>query len=181
MTHTERILRARMAIAMLSLIAGTSAVYLHLYKIGLAGTLTCSTGGCDKAMFSRWGWFLGVDVAMVGIIGYSLLLGAALWGLQAAWQRHRGPALLLLFLASLGFAFTLRLKYGEFVVLRTFCPWCAISAVSITAILVLAVLQWRWHRAPAPRQSDTASMSAEFLRPKVTLPPELRRPPDGPR
>ncbi len=177
MTHTERILRARMAIAMLSLIAGTSAVYLHLYKIGLAGTLTCSTGGCDKAMFSQWGWFLGVDVAMVGIIGYSLLLGASLWGLQAAWQRHRGPALLLLFLASLGFTFTLRLKYGEFVVLGTFCPWCAISAVSITAILVLAVLQWRWLDAqPARHLTDTAAASYRFLHPESGGPGEPGQP-----
>lgn len=143
MNNGEKIVRARMAIALLSLVAGLSAVYLHLYKIGLAGALTCSTGGCDRAMFSRWGWFLGVDVALVGIIGYSLLLGTALVGLQPKWQDRRGPALLLLFLASLGFTFTLRLKYGEFVVLKTFCPWCAISAVSITLILVLAVVQWR--------------------------------------
>jgi len=182
MTHTERILRARMAIAMLSLIAGISAVYLHLYKIGMAGTLTCSTGGCDKAMFSRWGWFLGVDVAMVGIIGYSLLLGAAISGLQPRWQGRRWPALGLLVLASLGFAFTIRLKYGEFVVLRTFCPWCAISAVCITAILVLAVMQWRWFRStPSRTQFDTASMSYPFLRAKGGAPPTGpdRTPPQG--
>lgn len=178
MNRTEQIIRARMAIALLSLVAGTSAVYLHLYKIGLAGVLTCGTGGCDRAMFSRWGWFLGVDVAMVGIIGYSLLLGTALVGLQPRWQAGRVPALGLLLLASLGFAFTLRLKYGEFVVLRTFCPWCAISAVSITAILVLAVLQWRWHRAaPPPRLTDTASMSYEFLRPRPGAPPGPGEPP----
>ncbi len=149
MSNEDKIVRARMAIALLSLVAGLSAVYLHLYKIGLAGALTCSTGGCDRAMFSRWGWFLGVDVALIGIIGYSLLLGTTLVGLQPQWQNRRGPALLLLFLASLGFVFTLRLKYGEFFVLRTFCPWCAISAVSITLILGLAVLQWRLvSRAP---------------------------------
>ncbi len=167
MNRTEQIVRARMGIALLSVIAGTSAVYLHLYKLGLAGALTCSAGGCDRAMFSRWGWFLGVDVALVGIIGYSLLLGAAILGLQPRWQARRAPALGLLVLASLGFAFTIRLKYGEFVVLKTFCPWCAISAVSITVILALAVWQWRRHQAPPPpRLNDTASMSYDFLRPK---------------
>ena len=38
--------------------------------------------------------------------------------------------------------FTLRLKYGEFVVLRTFCPWCAVSAVTITLNAVLVTLDW---------------------------------------
>ena len=133
----------RMAIAFLSLIAGLSAVYLHLYKLGVIGNLTCSNGGCDRAMYSRWGWFLGVDVALIGIVGYSMLIGASLVSLQPRWQHARWPVVTLLFLAVLGFCFTLRLKYGEFIVLRTFCPWCAISAVSITIITILAVLEYR--------------------------------------
>jgi uncharacterized membrane protein len=132
-----------MAIAMLSLVAGLSAVYLHLYKIGIIGNLSCSTGGCERAMFSRWGWFLGVDVALVGVIGYSLLLAVSLASLRPRWQGSRWPVIGLLFLAVLGFTFTLRLKYAEFVILRTFCPWCAISAVSITAITILAVVEFR--------------------------------------
>ena len=46
-------------------------------------------------------------------------------------------------------AFTLRLKYAEFVILKSFCPWCAISAVSITACAVLVTLDARrLSRAP---------------------------------
>jgi uncharacterized membrane protein len=138
----------RMTIAFLSLIAGLSAVYLHLYKLGVIGNLTCSTGGCDRAMYSRWGWFLGVDVALIGIVGYSLLLATSLLSLQPRWQDATWPPRVLLVLATLGFCFTIRLKYGEFVVLRTFCPWCAISAVSITIITILAVIEFRRMRRP---------------------------------
>jgi uncharacterized membrane protein len=132
-----------MAVALLSLLAGLSAVYLHLYKLGRVGTLSCSTGGCQRAMFSPWGWFLGVDVALIGVVGYALLLGTSLASLQPRWQQSRWPVLGTLLLASIGFVFTLRLKFAEFIILRTFCPWCAISAVSITAISILAVLDWR--------------------------------------
>jgi uncharacterized membrane protein len=132
-----------MTIAFLSLIAGLSAVYLHLYKLGLVGDLSCSSGGCDRAMYSTWGWFLGVDVALVGVIGYTLLLTTSILSLQDRWRDRRWPVTALLVLALLGFLFTLRLKYGEFIVLRTFCPWCAISAVSITIITILAVLEYR--------------------------------------
>jgi uncharacterized membrane protein len=132
----------RMSIAVLSLIAGLSATYLHLYKRGLFG-LACSSGGCDRAMFSPWGWFLGIDVGLIGMIGYSLLLATSVLSLQPRFDASRWPRLLLLFLAVLGFTFTIRLKYAEFFILHTFCPWCAISAVSITAITVLAVLEWR--------------------------------------
>jgi uncharacterized membrane protein len=133
----------RMAIAVLSLITGLVALYLHLFKLGVVGNLSCSTGGCERAMFSRWGWFLGVDVALIGVIGYSLLLVTSLASLQPRWQAARWPVATLLVLALIGFVFTLRLKYGEFVVLHTFCPWCAISAVAITIITILAVIEWR--------------------------------------
>src|SRR5690606_31420048 len=42
-----------------------------------------------------------------------------------------------------GLPFTLRLKYYEFVVLETFCPWCAVSATTITLQSALVVLDWR--------------------------------------
>lgn len=132
-----------MAIALLSLVAGLVALYLHLYKAGVVGNLSCGTGGCETAMFSRYGWFLGVDVALIGVIGYTLLLLTSLASIQPRWQDARWPVGLLLVLAIIGFVFTLRLKYGEFVVLHTFCPWCAISAVAITIITVLAFLEWR--------------------------------------
>ncbi len=133
----------RMTIAFLSLVAGMSAVYLHLYKLGVVGDLSCTSGGCDRAMYSVWGWFLGVDVALIGVIGYTLLLITSILSLQDRFREARWPVTALLVLAVLGFVFTLRLKYGEFIVLRTFCPWCAISATCITIITILAVLEHR--------------------------------------
>jgi uncharacterized membrane protein len=133
----------RMAIALLSLITGLVALYLHLYKAGVVGNLSCGTGGCEVAMFSSYGWFLGVDVALIGVVGYSLLLITSMVSVQPRWVEARWPVGLLLTLAVLGFVFTLRLKYGEFIVLKTFCPWCAISAASITVITILALLEWR--------------------------------------
>jgi hypothetical protein len=46
------------------LVAALVALYLHLWKAGFTGPLTCTGNrGCEIAMLSRWGWFLGVDVA----------------------------------------------------------------------------------------------------------------------
>jgi uncharacterized membrane protein len=138
-----------MTIAFLSLVTGLVALYLHLYKAGIVGNLSCGTGGCEIAMFSRWGWFLGVDVALIGVVGYTLLLLTSLASIQPRWQAARWPVGLLLALGTIGFVFTLRLKYGEFLVLHTFCPWCAISAVAITVITVLAAIEWRSVNRPS--------------------------------
>ena len=134
----------RMTIALASLISGLVALYLHLWKLGLAGTLKCTGNhGCEIAQFSSYGWFLGVDVALIGTVGYALLLVVSLLGTTPRWEDRPWPTLVLLALIVPALAFTIRLKYGEFVVLKTFCPWCAISAVSITLCTILVLLDWR--------------------------------------
>ena len=137
-------LRYRMAIALLALVAGLVALYLHLWKLGLTGPLTCTAGGgCETAMNSQWGWFLGIDVALIGVIGYALIFGAALWGLHPERADARAPTMLLLALIVPAVLFTVRLKYAEWGVLRTFCPWCFESTVTIVLCLVLALLDYR--------------------------------------
>ena len=137
-------MRLRQTTALLALVNALVATYLPLWKLGLAGELSCGGGGgCAGVQFSSWSWFLGVDVALIGAIGYMLILAAALWGLRETRLDARGPALALAALVYPAILFTIRLKYAEWIVLRTFCPWCAISAVSITVLGVLVALDLR--------------------------------------
>jgi len=148
-------LRYRMAIAVLALAAGLVALYLHLWKLGLVGTLTCTANrGCEVAMTSSWGWFLGVDVALIGAVGYGLILAVALWGAQPEREASSTPTLLLLALLVPAVLFTIRLKYAEWLVLKTFCPWCLESAVTIVLCLVLALLDLRRVSSPLPASAS---------------------------
>jgi uncharacterized membrane protein len=131
-------------IALTALVSGTVATYLHLWKLGLAGTLACGGGhGCELVQFSSWSWFLGYDVAFIGAVGYALIFVTALIGTLPRWQDDRRNTLLLACLVYPAILFTLRLKYAEFIILKTFCPWCAISAVTITLHGILVALDWR--------------------------------------
>src|SRR5918995_6791343 len=104
-------LRYRMAIAVLALAAALVALYLYLWKLGLVGTLTCTANrGCEVAMTSSWSWFLGLDVALIGTVGYALILGVALWGTQPGRESSATPSLLLLALILPAVLFTIRLK-----------------------------------------------------------------------
>ena len=134
----------RMAMAVLAALNCMVALYLHLWKIGLMGALTCGAAhGCEIAQFSSYGYFLGIDVALIGTIGYAAIVAVALAGLQERWADARWPTRALKVMIWPAVLFTLRLKYGEFVVLKTFCPWCAISAASITILAVLVTLDAR--------------------------------------
>lgn len=138
-------MRYRALVALLSAVSGSVALYLHLWKIGQTDApLACGMGGgCVKAQMSYYGWFLGVDVALIGAVGYLAILLVALAGLLPSWRDARWPTVALMALVWPAVLFTLRLKYGEFVVLRTFCPWCAVNVVTIALNAVLVTLDWR--------------------------------------
>ena len=149
-----------MAIAFLALIAALVAVYLHLWKIGATGPLTCASGGgCEVAQLSSYGWFpgpdvpilgrpgwRGMDVALIGAIGYGAVTVLAVLGTLPALAGRRWISTALLTLVVLGVLFTWRLKYGEWIVLRVFCIWCFESFVTIHLCLVLAWLDRRRFR-----------------------------------
>ncbi|HEU4763468.1 MAG TPA: vitamin K epoxide reductase family protein [Gemmatimonadales bacterium] len=128
-----------MITGLLSLAGFFLALYLYLYKIGRIGTLACGTGACEAVQMSPWARFLGVEVALYGVIGYALLLGLSLAGIQAGGERRHWADTLVLLGAGLGFAFTLYLTSVELFVLHAICRWCVGSAVIITAIFVTAV------------------------------------------
>lgn len=139
----------RRAIALISLASCMVALYLALWKMGYMGRLSCggSSGGCEYVQGSRYGWFLGVDVALIGTIGYAIIVAFALAGSSEALKNARWPTQLLMVLIYGGVLFTLRLKYAEFVLLKSFCPWCAVSAAAITIDAILVTLDWRRVRA----------------------------------
>ena len=133
-----------MAIALAALVDALVALYLHLWKLGLAGTLACgSDRGCEVAQFSSYGWFLGVDVALIGAVGWSVVLVVAFLGTLPRWEDAGWPTAALTVLVTAAFLFTARLKYGEFVVLRTFCAWCALNVAVVLLSVGLLWLDWR--------------------------------------
>jgi uncharacterized membrane protein len=132
------------------------ALYLALWKLGRTEPPACGLdSGCALAQFSYYGWFLGVDVALIGAVGYAAVLLVALAGSLRRFADARWPTIALAALVYPAVLFTVRLKYGEFVVLRTFCPWCAVSAVTITLCAVLVWLDWR--RLTAADDEDGAA------------------------
>jgi uncharacterized membrane protein len=141
----------RRAIALISLISCMVALYLALWKMGYMGKLGCTggSGGCEYVQGSRYGWFMGVDVALIGTVGYAAIVIIALAGTAESLMDARWPTQMLMVLIYAAVLFTVRLKYAEFIILKSFCPWCAVSAVAITLNAILITLDWRRVRATA--------------------------------
>lgn len=140
-------MKYRMAAALLSLAGFFVSLYLYLYKIGKIGTLACGTGGCETVQASPFSRFLGLEVALYGVVGYAVLLVLSMETLRRPAARLN--SLLLLVFSGIGFAFTVYLTYLELFVIKAICRWCVGSAVIITLIFFVALLDWR-RRAAQP-------------------------------
>jgi uncharacterized membrane protein len=133
----------RMSAALLSLTGLFISAYLYLYKIGRIGTLACGAGGCETVQQSPWSRFAGIEVSLIGVLGYAGLLVASLAALRPGMETQRRPATLLAVLAGIGVAFTAYLTYLELFVIHAICRWCVGSAAIVLAILIVTLLDLR--------------------------------------
>ncbi len=134
----------RMVIAMLALLGTLIALYLTLYKVGVIGTLACSTvGNCETVQLSRWSILFGFPVATWGIGYYVSVLAIALAGLQDRWADSPAISLALFILTAWGVVFSGWLTYLELFVIHAICVWCVTSAALAVIIFLLALLDWR--------------------------------------
>jgi len=137
----------RMTAALLSLAGLFISAYLYLYKIGRIGTLACGTGGCETVQLSSWSRFAGVEVSLIGLLGYAVLLGLSLASLQDPLAGRRPMfATLLLGFSAIGLGFTLYLTYLELFVIHAICRWCVGSALIISGIFLASLLEYLRHR-----------------------------------
>jgi uncharacterized membrane protein len=132
-------MRRRQAIVVLALAGLFVSLYLWLHKLGVIGVLQCGTGGCDTVQASPYADFLGVPVALYGVVGYAVLFVVSLVAVQRANAPQRRLDTALAVAASVGFLFTMYLTALELFVIHAICRWCIGSAVIITAIMVLSL------------------------------------------
>jgi len=139
----------RMSAALLSLAGLFISAYLYLYKIGKIGSLACGTGGCETVQWSPWSRIGGIEVSLVGLLGYVGLLALSLASLQPRLSFQPAPSRALALLSGIGVLFTIYLTYLELFVIHAICRWCVASGVVIAAIFIVALLDLR--RLPRAR------------------------------
>jgi len=139
----------RMIIAVLALFGLLIAAYMTLYKFGLIGTLACGAGSCEQVQSSRWAVFWGIPVSLIGLVGYAVIMGVALLGLQPRRFNNRRLSNALFVLATAGFVYSLYLSYLEQFVINAWCRYCIASAVIATLIWIFSLAELpRLRRAP---------------------------------
>jgi uncharacterized membrane protein len=119
-------------IALAGVAVSSFSLYHHFSR---SKTSFCDIGesfNCDLVNRSVYSTVLGVPAALIGILGYLLILGLA----TVYREKAETPAILVIVSAG-GLGFALYLTYIEAYVLRA---WCILCLTSLTLIFSSAVL-----------------------------------------
>jgi uncharacterized membrane protein/protein-disulfide isomerase len=139
---TSRQRNLLLACAALGLGASATSSYVHYKLLTAPGYSSfCDVGGavsCTQAYMSQYGSFMGVPVAILGVIFFGLvLLLVGLGGRPGSPVRDSVPAYVFA-LSTIGLAFVLYLGWASYFVLNAFCILCAITYVSVIALFIIA-------------------------------------------
>ena len=127
---------------------------ITLKKWGVLGALSCSSqgflgcNGCEKVLSSAWGTVLGQPLALFGFLAYGAMLLMAVLPLvlpgearQALSQRSWwGLALVSTAMTVFSAVLVGVMVFG----IRDCCPFCILSALLSTALLVLSLVGGDW-------------------------------------
>jgi uncharacterized membrane protein/protein-disulfide isomerase len=131
-----------LAFALLGLVAASVSSYVHynlLTKSSYSSFCDVSaTVSCTEAYSSQYGSFMGVPVAIGGVVFFAMVLSlAGVAGRPGSAARETAPAYIFV-LSTIGLAFVLYLAWASYVVLKVFCILCAFTYVSVIAIFIIS-------------------------------------------
>jgi uncharacterized membrane protein len=127
--------RLRVAIGVLAVVGVAIATYLtYVHYADVKPFCVAGGGGCEKVQTSDYAKLAGIPVAVLGLVGYGLILGSL-------WVRGDAGRLAGAVIALAGFGFSAYLTYRELYTIDAICQWCVASAAVMTLLAVLAV--WR--------------------------------------
>jgi len=123
--------------------------YLTLKHYDTSIPLKCTFfNGCDFVLNSKYSIIFGLPASLYGLIFYLLVFSLALVFLFS--KKSRRDIIPSLFsLSILGVSVSGYFLYLQFIVLKSICFYCLISAVTSTLIFVLALIALRVNREKA--------------------------------
>ena len=120
----------------LSILGVITAVYVLQSFVRQSGIVCLTGGGCEAVRKSPYSYPFGIPVPAVGLVGYSILTALTFLRTTSTDKRLLSG---ILGMGAFGVAFVSWFTYMELFVIRGVCTWCAVSAVNMTVIFILAI------------------------------------------
>lgn len=126
--------RAMIALSAVGL--GVAGYLTYVHYSGIKVLCTGAGNPCETVQTSVYSKLAGVPVALLGLIGYVLILGTLLL------RQSENTRLATLGITAAGFGFSAYLTGRELFSIHAICEWCVSSACIMTLLLLLAVYRF---------------------------------------
>lgn len=133
------------------------SIYLWWVYTSPSHALVCLGTGCDVVRSSRYAVLWGEPLPIYGVAMYASLVLLVFAEQLISTQIAGKVRYVFTAMAAAGFLFSVYLTYLEGFVIHAWCAWCVGSALTITFIFAVAVLQWV---RPSRRPDDAAALAA---------------------
>jgi len=143
MKSSDQITILNRVIFVLSLAGILMASYVLQGWVRHSSILCLTGGGCTLVQKSHYSYPFGVPVPAVGLIGYTIL---AVLSFLRTTSTNKNLLKGILGMALFGVCFVSWFTYTELFLIKGVCMWCAISAVNMFVIFILAVTSIRSQR-----------------------------------
>lgn len=109
-------------------------------------TLPCSfSGGCERVLTSQYSTILGQPISLLGVVFYGVVLFLAIHSLS---NSEPMPKRFLVGWGLIGFLSSLVLTGIQAFIIRAWCQYCLLSALTSTVIFIVALVYY--FRRPKP-------------------------------
>ncbi len=127
----------------LALIGLIDSLYLLWIKISQNKALCLpGLGDCWSVNTSRYSEIYGIPVSVLGVFAYLVIL-ALLWLEDKDFKYKAYLPGLVFGITVTGVLYSAYLTYLEIAVIKAICPFCVVSAVVMTVLLIISTLRLR--------------------------------------
>jgi uncharacterized membrane protein len=123
---------------LLGTIGFLDSLYLAIIHFTNNSVVCNGTNECDLVLTSSYATFLGIPLALFGIIFYIYIIIISTLMLEKIKLGQNVTPKLIVPFAFIGFVASMYFVYIQAFVLNAYCTYCMVSAVSSTIIFILA-------------------------------------------
>jgi uncharacterized membrane protein len=128
----------RIAAAVVAIAGAAVAGYLTWAHYADSSVVCVAGGGCETVQESEYAEMVGIPVAALGLVAYTVVLGLIAWDTP-------GARLAAATIALIGLLFSMYLLALQLFVIDAICGWCVANDVVIApALAVLTALRLRF-------------------------------------
>lgn len=152
--HNSRAFGWPGAFGVLAIAGLADAVLLTVEHYTRKGLPCTFTGGCERVLTSQYSEIAGQPIALLGVVFYAAVLFLAV---HALVNKSPLPRRFLLLWASIGFLSSLALTSLQAFVIKAWCQYCLLSALTSTLIFILAIAYFFTTKSQVTQPSEEDS------------------------